>query len=65
MMVKCSSNMYISSIKFSGVMYSIGDKGVSGIKTTILGNIKVYYESGNYILLSANGIEQINIRKYA
>lgn len=65
MLIKCPSNMYISSIKFVGNIYCIGDKGVSSIKTTILGNVKVYYESGNYILLSANGIEQINIRKYA
>lgn len=65
MTIKCPINMYISSIKFAGSMYCIGDKGVSGIKTTILGNVKVYYETGNYILLSAKGIEQINVRKYA
>lgn len=65
MIIKCPSNMYIISIKFSGIMYCIGDNGISSIKTTILGNVKVYYETGDYILISAKGIEQINVRKYA
>lgn len=65
MLIKCTSNMYIDSIKFVGSTYCVGNKGITNIKTTTAGNAKVYYESGNYILLSANGIEQINIRKYA
>lgn len=65
MLIKCPSDMYIDSIKFAGDTYCVGNKGITNIKTTISGNVKVYYESGNYILLSASGIEQINIRKYA
>lgn len=65
MLIKCHSNMYIDSIKFAGDTYCVGSKGITNIKTTITGNVKVYYEIGTYISLSANGIEQINIRKHA
>ncbi|AFU63144.1 hypothetical protein 8014-B2_0077 [Lactobacillus phage ATCC 8014-B2] len=65
MLIEYPNSMYVDSIKFVGNMYRIGDKGVTHIEVTMKGNAKVYYEIGTYISLSANGIEQINIRKYA
>ena len=57
--------LVISKVKFSGKDYKLGNSGIINIIMLPDGDVKVFYETNIYVILSSDGIEELVMNKQA